>query len=232
MAQIKAIHAASRGVYGAPRIPATLRAQGVRSSRRRVARLMLQQGLRGIGRRRRKGKSKRTGTVVLAPDQVRRSFHAERPKQLWVADATDIPTSEGTLYFAAIPEVFSRRVVGGSRSPKQDAEFRVRALQMAVRTRHPAQVLHHSDHGSQYTSPKFRQACATAHVKLSMGSVGDCYDHARALFATLETELIDRQPRPRFRTRAEASREVFAYLEGFYNPHRVHSALDYQSPVA
>ena len=98
MAQIKALHAASRGVYGAPRMPATLRAQGVRISRRRVARLMLQQGLRGLCRRRRKGQSKRTGTVMLAPDPVRRSFPAERPHQLWVADATYIPTSEGTLY--------------------------------------------------------------------------------------------------------------------------------------
>ena len=234
LVQIKAIHVASREVYGAPRIHATLRERGVRISRRRVARLMSQQGIRGVCRRRRKGKPKRTGTVVLAPDQVGRSFQAERPNQLWVADATYIPTSEGTLYLAAIQDVFSRRVVGWSMSPKQDAELMVRALQMAVRTRHPAQVIHHSDHGSQYTSQKFRQACAAANVKVSMGSVGDCFDNAMAesLFATLETELIDRQPRQRFRTRAEASREVFTYLEGFYNPHRVHSALDYQSPVA
>ena len=234
LAPIQAIHTASRGVYGTPRIPATLRAQGVRTSRRRVARLMLQQGIQGICRRRRKGKPKRAGTVVLAPDQVRRSFQAERPNQLWVADATDIPTSEGTLYLAAIQDVFSRRVVGWSMSARQDAELMVRALQMAVQTRRPAHVIHHSDHGSQYMSLKFRQACAAANVKLSMGSVGDCYDNAMAesLFATLETELIDRQPRQRFRTRAEASREVFSYLEGFYNRCRIHSALDYQSPVA
>ena len=109
----------------------------------------------------------------------------------------------------------------------------VRALQMTVRSRHPAEVIHHSDHGSQYTSQKFRQACAAANVKFSMGSVGDCYDHAMAarLFTTLETELINRQPRQRFRTRAEASREVFCYFEGVHNPRRIHSALDSQSPV-
>ena len=89
----------------------------------------------------------------------------------------------------------------------------VRALQMAVRSRRPADVIHHSDHGSQYTSQKFRQACATANVKLSMGSIGDCYDNAMAesLFATLETELIDRQPRRRFRTRAEICTRTWFY---------------------
>lgn len=119
-------------------------------------------------------------------------------------------------------------------SSRQDAELTVRTLQMAVQSRHPAEVIDHTDHGSQDTSQKFRQTCAAVKMKLSMGSVGDCYDNAMAesLFATLETELIDRQPRRRFRTRAEASREVFCYLDGFYNPRRVHSALDYQSPVA
>ena len=150
------------------------------------------------------------------------------PSQRSVADQALL------VQIKAIQDVFSRRVMVSSVCPKQDAELMVRALQMAVRTRHPAQVIYHSDHGSQYTSQKFRQACAAANVKVSMGSVGDCYDNAmvESLFATLETELIDRQPRQKLRTRAEASREVFAYLEEFYDPHRVHSAQDYQSPVA
>ena len=136
LVHIKEMHAASCEVYGTSRIHATLRERDVRISRRRVARLMLQQGLRGVCRRLRKGKPKRTGKVVLAPDQVRRSFQADRPNQLWVADVTYIPTSKGTLYFAAIERVFSRRVVGWSMSPKQDAELMVRALRMSVRTRH------------------------------------------------------------------------------------------------
>ena len=131
-----------------------------------------------------------SASAVIAPSQVRRAFRAERPDQLWVADATYLPTLEGTVYLAAIQDVFSRRVVGWSMSAKQDAELLVRAMQMAVRTRHPAQVIHHSDHGSQYTSQKFRQACTEANVKLSIGSVGDCYDNGmgESLFATLETE--------------------------------------------
>ena len=148
-AQIQLIHATSRGVYGAPRIHAVLRERGNRTSRRRVARLMVQQGLRGVCQRRRNGKPKRAETVALALDQVRRNFQAERPNQLWVADATYIPTLEGTIYLAAIQDVFSRRVVGWTMSARQDAELMVRALQMAVRSRHPTEVIHHSDHGSQ-----------------------------------------------------------------------------------
>ena len=195
---------------------------------------MVQQGIRGVCRRRRTGERKSTGKVVLAPDQVRRAFRAERPNQIWVADATQVTTAEGTVSLAAIQDVLSRRVVGWSMSAKQDAELMVRALQMAVRTRRPAQVIHHSDHGSQYTSQKFRQACAESNVKLSMGSVGDCYDNAMAesLFATLETELIDRQQRRCVRTCAEVQGEIFCYLEKFYHPRRLHSALNYRSPVA
>lgn len=119
-------------------------------------------------------------------------------------------------------------------SARLDAELMVRALQMAIRTRRPTLVIHHSDHGSLYVSLKFRQACAAANVTVSMGPVGDCYDNAmtESLFTTLETELIDRQPRHRFRTRAEANREFFSYLEGFYNLRRIHSSLDYRYPVA
>ena len=123
----------------------------------------------------------------------------------------DVPSDTGRNYlFCRYSRFFSRRVVGWSMSARQDAELMDRALQMADRTRHPAQVIYHSDHGSQHTSQKFRQACAEAKVKLSIGSIGDCYDNAMAesLFATLETELIDLQPR------------------------RLHSALNYRSPVA
>ena len=106
LVQIKSIHVTSRGVYGAPRIQATLRTQDIRTSRHRVEHLRLQQGLRGVCRRRRNDKPKRTGTVTLASDQVRRSVHAERPYQLWMADATYIPAAEGTIYLAAIQDVF------------------------------------------------------------------------------------------------------------------------------
>ena len=109
----------------------------------------------------------------------------------------------------------------------------VRALQMALTRRQPTQVVHHSDHGSQYTSQHFLEVCQRANVQVSMGSVGDCYDNAMAesFFATLETELIHQQPRQRFQNREQAQAKIFDYVEGFYNPHRRHSALGHISPI-
>ena len=121
---------------------------------------MMQQGLRSVCRRRRIGIGKRqaTGKVVLVLDKIHRAFRAERPNQFWVADATQITTAKGTVYLATIPDVFSWRVLGWFMSATQDGELMVRALQMTVRTPHPAQFIHHSDHGSPHTSQKFRRA--------------------------------------------------------------------------
>ena len=169
----------------------------------------------------------------LSKDLVQRQFCATRPNELWVADATYVPTVEGVLYLAIILDVFARRIVGWSMAAQQQSELMVRALQMALTRRQPSQVIHHSDHGSQYTSKHFLDTCRQAQVKVSMGSVGDCYDNAMAesFFATLETELIDQQPRRRFQDRAQARAKIFDYVEGFYNPHRRHSALGQVSPV-
>ena len=230
---IRRIHAESRGIYGAPRIQAALRELGIRASRRRIGRLMKADGLRGVCRRRRWSTTRSDGSRV-APDLVRREFHAERPDELWVADATYVPTAEGTLYLAVVQDVFSRRIVGWSMARRQPAELMIRALEMAVARRRPRRkVTHHSDHGSQYTSGPFREICERDNITISMGSVGDCYDNAMAesFFATLETELIDRQPRRRFASREQARAMIFDYLEGFYNTRRLHSSLGYLSPV-
>ena len=164
---------------------------------------------------------------------VRRSFTATRPNALWVADATHVPTAEGTLYLAAVQDVYSRRIVGWSMASRQPAELMIAALRMALHERRPEAVIHHSDHGSQYTSTSFRKVCDAHHVRLSMGRVGDCHDNAMAesFFATPECELIDRQPCARFATRFQARGAIFRYIEGFYNRRRRHSALGYQSPM-
>ena len=230
---IRRIHAESRGTYGAPRVQAKLRELGVRASRRRIGRLMARDGLRGVCRRRRWTTTRSDGSEVAA-DLVNREFHAERPDELWVADATYVPTAEGTLYLAVVQDVFSRRIVGWSMARRQKAELMIQALEMAVARRRPRnQVTHHSDHGSQYTSDPFREVCEESDVTLSMGSVGDCYDNAMAesFFATLETELIDRQPRGRFASREQARSMIFDYVEGFYNTRRLHSSLGYLSPM-
>lgn len=230
LAQIRAIHERSRGTYGAPRVHAELLASGTRVSRKRVARLMREAGLEGVSRRRRFCTTVRDASARQAPDLVKRNFTATHRDQLWVADITYIPTASGFLYLAVVVDVWSRRVVGWAMATHLRTELVLEALNMALMRRRPAGVIHHSDQGTQYTSLAFGQRCRVAEVRPSMGSVGDCYDNAlcESFFATLECELLDRQ---RFRTPAEARAGVFDFLEGWYNTHRRHSALQYLSPV-
>jgi putative transposase len=230
---ITTIHTASRATYGAPRIQAELRiAQGISCSRRRVARIMRQEGLRGVSRRAAHPiTTVREGAATPARDLVQREFHATRPNLLWVADITYVPTLEGFLYLACVLDVCTRRCVGWAMRTTLHTEIVTAALEMAIeRARPAAGLVHHSDHGSQYTSTVFGQRCRDAGIVPSMGTVGDCFDNAMAesFFATLECELIDRE---RFVTRDEARTKVFDYLETWYNPRRRHSALDYLSPV-
>ncbi len=198
-------------------------------SRPRVARLMRGLGLQGVTRRRTRS-STGAGAGRAAPDLVRRRFEASGPDRLWVADITCVPTGEGFLYVATVMDAFSRKVVGWAMGARQTAELTRSALGMAVRTRGPEEVVFHSDRGTQYTALAFSERCAAAGVVQSMGAPGSCYDNAMAesLFATLECELLQRVP---LATRAEAEREVFRYVEGFYNRRRRHSALGYLSPA-
>lgn len=164
------------------------------------------------------------------PDLVQREFSARAPNKLWVADITYIRTVRGFLYLAVVLDVFSRRVVGWAMEPHLRTELVLQALNMAVEQRKPESVVHHSDHGSQYTSFAFGHRCLEAGVRPSMGSVGDCYDNAlcESFFATLETELLDRGP---LRSYMEAQMEVFRFIEGWYNTRRRHSSLGYQAPI-
>ena len=227
--KIRTAHAASKGTYGAPRIQADLLAEGIRASLKRVARLMRAAGLAGVSRR------KGTTTTIRdsgrqAPDLVDRNFVAEKPNQLWVADITYILTWAGFLYLAVVLDTFSRRIVGWSMALTLHTQMVLDALNMALMTRRPSGVIHHSDQGSQYTSIEFGKRCREAGVRPSMGSVGDAYDNAmcESFFATLECELLDRR---RFRTQTEARMAVFEFIEGFYNPYRRHSSLGYLSPI-
>jgi len=228
--RILAVHADSRGTYGAPRVQAELRAQGVGVSRKRVARLMRQAGVRGVSRRRFVVTTVRDEHSVPAPDLVQRAFEAPGPNHLWVADITYIPTWAGFLYLAVVLDAWSRRLVGWAMATHLRTELVLDALEMAVRQRQPRGVIHHSDQGCQYTSIAFGKRCREAGVRPSMGSVGDAYDNAmcESFFATLECELLARH---RFATQAEARIEVFDFIEGFYNPRRRHSALGYLSPI-
>jgi transposase InsO family protein len=226
------IHQASRGTYGAPRIHAELAAHGTRCGRKRVARLMRLIGIAGCHRRRTQVRTtRRDPTARPAPDLVQRAFVAAMPNELWVSDITYVPTEqEGFLFLAVILDVFSRRVVGWSMAEHLRAELVLAALEMAIWNRHPtAGLIHHSDHGCQYTATAFEERCRALGIQCSMGTTGDCYDNALAesFFATLECELLDRRT---FQTHEEARSALFAFIESFYNRQRRHSALGYLSP--
>jgi putative transposase len=231
-ATIREVHAASRATYGAPRVHAELRdVHRVRCGRKRVARLMRAAGLVGVCRRRSVRTTRRDEAAVASDDLVKRAFTATAPDRLWVADITYLPTWQGFLYLAIILDACSRRVVGWAMADHLRAELVVDALDMALWNRRPAHgLIHHSDHGRQYTSLAFGRRCREAGITVSMGSVGDCYDNALAesFFATLECELVARS---RWRTHAEARMAVFDFIEAFYNPRRRHSALGYLSPT-
>ncbi len=200
--------------------------------RKRLARLMRDAGL--VGASHRHGgptTTRRDKEARPAPDLVDRNFTASGPNQLWVADITYVPTAVGFLYLAVVLDAFSRRIVGWAMANHLRVELVLDALEMVVGQRRPKDVIHHSDQGSQYTSVAFGKRCGEAGVRPSMGSVGDAYDNAMAksFFSTLEAELLSRR---RFASQAEARMACFSYIEGWYNPVRLHSALGYRSPMA
>jgi transposase InsO family protein len=230
--QIAAIHRASRRRYGSPRVYAELRAQGQRTSRKRVARLMRRAGLAAHRRRAFRVTTQSQHPHPVAPNRLARQFTAPAPDRIWVTDITYLATVEGWLYLAVVLDLFSRRVVGWATSDRLGEGVALEALGMGLaRRRPPPGLLHHSDRGSQYASAEYG-AILTGHgMERSMSARGACWDNAVAesFFATLKIELDHPGAWP---TRAEAHRAVFDYIELFYNPERRHSTLGYLSPLA
>ena len=229
--RIRQAHQLSRGTYGSPRVHAELAATGQPCGRKRVARLMRAAGIAGVHRRRYHATTVRDAAAVPAPDLVKRDFHPAGPDRLWVADITALPTAQGFLYLAMVLDAWSRRVVGWSMDRSASAGLVTRALDMAITRRRPGNgLIHHSDHGSQYTSIAFGRRMREVGIAASMGSVGDSYDNAMAesFFASLETELIDRTV---WRDHHQARVDVFDWLEVFYDRVRRHSALGYLAPA-
>jgi putative transposase len=229
-ARIRVFHARSKGAYGAPNIHEDLRDEGIRVGCKRVARLMKADGLKGVCRRKWVVTTTRDADAAPAADLVQRQFVADAPNRLWVADITYIPTWAGFLYLAVVLDAFSRKIVGWAMAEHLRTELVLAALNMALGQRRAKGVVHHSDHGTQYTSIAFGLRCQEAKVRPSMGTVGDAYDNAMAesFFATLECELLARR---RFATKAEARMAIFEFIEGWYNPTRRHSSLGRISPI-
>ena len=233
LGQIRDIHACSHGTYGAPRVHAELRlGRDVQVGRKRVARLMRAAGLQGCHRRRQRGLTRRDPQAAPAPDLVERNFTPPGPDRLWVADITQQRTDEGWLYLAVVLDCFSRRIVGWAMAEHLRTELVLDALDMAIAQRQPgAGLVHHSDHGCQYTSLSFGRRLHAAGLVASMGTVGDALDNAVAesFFATLECELLDRYDWP---SRQALRTAVFDFVEVFYNRQRRHSTLGYASPAS
>ena len=232
LVDIRASHARSRRTYGSPRVHADLVAQGQRCSRHRVARLMRQDRLQARPRRRFRPKTTQVDPrLPVAPNRLQRPFQASAPNQTWLSDITYVATAEGWLYLAVVLDLHSRRVVGWAMARHLETPLVLSALQLALgRRQPPAALLHHSDRGSQYASRDYQAALASYQVQPSMSRAGNCYDNApmESFFATLKVERVYCR---RYQTRDEARQDLVAYIEGFYNPTRRHSALGYRSPM-
>jgi putative transposase len=230
--RIREIHKMSRLSYGSPRVHSELvLGDGRHVGRKRIERLMRVNGIVGIHRRSR-GCTRRDPEATSADDLVDRNFDPDEPDRLWVADVTEHPTAEGKVYLAVVLDAFSRVVLGWSIAGHMRAELVVDALQMAVWRRRPpeGQTVHHSDHGSQYTSWAFGRRLRAAGLLGSMGSIGDCFDNAVAesFFGTMQLELLDEH---RWETREQLASAIFEWIEAWYNPSRRHSYCGMLSPV-
>lgn len=230
--QITQIHLESRKTYGSPRIQQQLRQLGRTHGRNRIARLMRQEALCG----RIKGRFKVCTTdsnhdQPIAPNLLAQLPPPTAPNQIWVGDITYIRTGEGWLYLAGIMDFFSRRIVGWAMDQHIDTQLVLAAWKMAqIHRQPPPQLIFHSDRGSQYASADFRQALADTQTQASMSRKACCYDNAsmESFWSTLKLELIYRSS---FKTRAEARRAIFDFIEAFYNRRRLHSSLYYLCPV-
>ena len=230
--QVKIAFQDNRGVYGSPRVHAELQAQGISCGRKRVARLMREQGLAARKAAHRTVTTHSDPAAQVAPHLLGRDFHAEKPDTKWVADTTSIWTAEGWLYLAVVLDLFSRMVIGWSMAATQDANLVMQALQMAItRRRPPTGLLHHSDRGSPYSSQSYQALLKQEGMIVSMSRTADCYDNAamESFFHSFKGECIEAES---FQTRAQARKASFEYIETFYNRRRRHSTLQYLSPLA
>ena len=231
LAHVRAAFALSNETYGSPRMTHELRDQGVPAGRRRVARLMRENGLRARQPRRFKRTTDSLHAFAVAPNLLDQDFSAERPDEKWGADLSYIWTREGWLYLAVIIDLYARRVVGWAVSDRLHKELALKALRRALAVRRPtAGVLHHSDRGGQYCSHEYQAELRRHGIQISMSGRGNCYDNSmvETFFKTLKSELVWRTV---FQTRAEAQRALARYIDGFYNPVRRHSALGFVSPA-
>lgn len=230
-AEIRTVHQQARGIYGSPRVHVELQQRAFQVGRHRVARLMREQGLTALFKRRFRRTTDSKHNDPIAANRLNRQFDVEGPDRVWATDITYLWTDQGWLYLAVVLDLYSRRVVGWSMAEHLRSELVLGALEMALGQRAPRDgLLHHSDRGCQYASSAYREALSQAGIVCSMSRKGDCWDNAvvESFFGTLKSELVHRR---RFATRLAARTAVFEYIEVFYNRQRRHSYLGYLSPA-
>jgi len=229
--EIAAVYKKNNRRYGSPRIHRALRKKGERVSRKTVERVMREDGIVARQKRRFRRTTDSKHTSPIAPNLVQRQFDPKSANQIWAGDVTYIATATGWAYLAVLLDLFSRRVVGWAMSTKNDTELALAALRRALRGRLiPVGLVQHTDRGSPYASDQYRQALAERGMIASMSRKGDCWDNAvsESFFATLRVELVDDE---RYSTPSAAEVSIGDYIERYYNTERLHSHLDYVSPI-
>jgi transposase InsO family protein len=231
-AQIRTVFEDSRQTYGSDRVTVALHRQGIRTSRKRVARLMRQQGLRSVrAKQRRPCLTRSVHNRYVAENLLAQNFTAQQEHEKWLTDTTYIPTLEGWLYLVTVLDIFTRQIVGWSMGVQHDAHLAVAALTMALQHHCPPDgVILHSDRGGEFANQLYADACEGKVIR-SMSGSGNCYDNAMAesFFATLKLEAVHGN---RFATRSEARMAIFDYIEVFYNRQRLHSGIAYAAPLS
>ena len=225
----------SRKRYGSPRILEKLKSDGEIIGKHRVARIMRENGIQGIAKKKFKPQTTDSNHKLPVAERLFETENAEvqveRPNQYWGGDITYIPTGEGWLYLAIVLDLFTRKIVGHSMQSSLHADIVINALDMGIKRQLPGQdLISHSDRGGQYASERYRNLLEENGIKASMSRKGNCYDNAfvESFFHTLKVELVHRE---KFKTREEAKRAIFEFIEVWYNRERIHSALDYKTPV-
>lgn len=229
-AKIRVLHAASHGIYGAPRIHRDLTDDGIRCGKNRVARIMHKAGIRSRTKKKFKATTNSKHNFPVAPNILNRKFKVDTPDHAWVGDITYVPTNEGWLYLAVLLDLFNREVVGWSTSSRITRQLAIDAMQMALDRRNPGKgLLHHTDRGSQYASTDYQKILKKHDMICSMSRKGNCYDNAVAesFFGSLKSEWVNHN---RYLSRSEATQSIFYYIEIFYNRKRRHSTICYVTP--
>ncbi len=230
--KIRSIYKKSRCIYGSPRIHAVLKKQDEKCSRKRVAKIMKLNHIQSKIRKKWKATPCTSRNISkIAPNLLNQDFSATAENKVWALDITYVATREGWLYVSTVLDLYSRKIVGLTMDRTMDTNLVIRSLNQAVYRRRPkAGLILHSDRGTQYTSLQYKDFTSKYGFKLSMSAKGNCYDNAamESFFHTLKTEHVFFYE---FATREEAKQSIFEYIEVFYNRQRIHSTINFLSPV-